>query len=384
MTTHSINSLRKAYKEKKLTLFLGAGVSMGSKLPSWEKLVLLMYFNKISEEQMHGWRPFSNYLYAIAEWHLKNSSEPLEVTARKLRKHYTDSEQNLFIKDLYSMLYGTFFEIGYPEVQISKNFLRNNNTTLDAIAKLCEAPGKGVNAVVTYNYDSLVEIALEALGPQIIFRQIKENEKLKAEKLPIFHVHGYVPLDDYKNGSKSEEIVFTEDQYHIIAEDHYSWSNLVQLQLLSNTTGLMVGLSLTDRNVRRLLDAVQHSPINSTNYALLQKPDTKRPDDEVLDQIHQKAKEYLIDFEKSGLKTNIHQDGILFLRPGYKSAYPSIKSSRSAEKGPQYRAEISGIIEQVNLINQDQQEFVLKQLGITPIWYDHHSEIPDIINEIIE
>jgi hypothetical protein len=372
--------LRRAFKEKKLTLFLGAGVSMGSKLPSWDKLVLLMYFNKISQEKMEGWRPYSNYLYAIAEWHLKNSTEPLEVTARKLRKHYKDSDQNLFIEDLYSTLYGNFMVNGFPDPQIDKDFLRKNNATLKALAKLCESSKKGVSAVLSYNYDSLFEMVLGNLSHQTIFKPVKPEP----EKLPIYHVHGYVPLNPEQDGSQSEDIVFTEDQYHRIAENPYSWSNLVQLQLLSNTTGLMVGLSLSDRNMRRLLDAVQHSPINSLNYALLQEPDNSPPDDNILDQIHQKAKDYLREFEESGIKRDTPYDGIMFPHPGYKSEYPNIKSSRSGEKGPRYRVEIAGIIEQVKLIDKDQQEYVLKQMGIIPIWYKKHTEIPGIINRIFE
>lgn len=380
MSTNPVNMLRQAFIEKKLTLFLGAGVSMDSKLPSWEKLVLLMYFNKISQEKMGGWRPFSNYLYAIAEWHLKNSTEPLEVTARKLRKHYSEDEQDKFIEDLYAMLYGNFLVNGYPDPQINKNYLLRNNTTLNALARLCESPKRGVNAVVTYNYDSLLEIALENFGHQIIYQQ---SEKLVPGKLAIYHVHGYVPFHDYKEGSRGEEIVFTEDQYHEVAENPYSWSNLVQLQLLSNTTGLMVGLSLSDRNIRRLLDGVRHSPINSPNYALLQEPDKTPPKDEVLDEIHEKAKEYLREFEESGIKRDIPYEGIMFQRPGRKTAYPSVKSSRSGEKGPRYRAEIAGIIEQVKLIDRSQQEYVLKQLGIIPVWYKKHSDITEIINEIV-
>lgn len=92
----SLAILKKAFNEKNLTLYLGAGVSIGSNLPSWEKLVLAMYFAKISEQEMQGWRPYPNYLLAIAEWHLRDCAEPLEITARKLLKYYGNGKKSRY------------------------------------------------------------------------------------------------------------------------------------------------------------------------------------------------------------------------------------------------------------------------------------------------
>ncbi len=371
--------LRKAFRSHNLTLYLGAGVSIGSKLPSWEKLVLAIYFNKIGQESMNGWRPFSNYLYAIAEWYLANSTEPLEIIARKLRKHYEAGIGNAFLDDLYSTLYGGFLIDEQPSSNINKDFLRSDNTTLDAIADLCEATRKGIRAVITYNYDSLLEMALN-IPCQSVF-----DLTLTDSRLAIYHVHGYVPLDRAVAHSKENEIVFTEDQYHRVAENPYSWSNLVQLQLMSSSVGLMIGLSLSDRNMRRLLDAIKNSPIHSVNFALLKEPDMSPPDERVLDEIHQKAIYYLNQFERSGIKSEQRSyDGIFFPQPGVKQDfYHGIKSSRAGIKGfNRYQSDIAGIIEQVKLIDKTQQEYVLRQLGITPIWFKEFSEIPKIMSEI--
>jgi hypothetical protein len=383
----SINRLRDAFRKKNLTLYLGAGVSIGSKLPSWEKLVLAMYFNKISQERMGGWRPFSNYLYAIAEWHLANSPEPLEITARKLKKYYKSDLMNLFKDDLYSTLYGGFLTNGHPDPIIQSGYLRENNSTLDSVARLCKSSNGGVKAVITYNYDSLLEIALhDSYLP--VFRSVSLDPNL----LPIYHVHGFVPLDKSIESSKGEDIIFTEDQYHEVAENPYSWSNLVQLQLMSNSVGLMIGLSLSDTNMRRLLDAVRNSPIQSVNFALLQEPDTSPPNEKEIDEIHKSAINYLEDFQRSGIKEQSEYNGILFPRPGAKSDYPrqlrvgmktAKKMSRGGKKLKRYQYEILGIIREVKRIDREQQEDVLEQLGITPIWFKEFSEIPIIISKII-
>jgi hypothetical protein len=338
-----------------------------------------MYVNKISELTMDGWRPYSNYLYAIAEWQFNNSEEPLEITARKLRKHYEKDNQESFIADLYGTLYGSLLQQDRPSPSANKEALRQNNSTLDFVASLCEVQAKGVRAVVTYNYDSLLEMALGECPYQSVYSQTKLDEL----SLPIYHVHGYVPLHKNVEGSKGDDIIFTEDQYHLVAESPYFWSNLVQLQLMSNSVGLMIGLSLSDRNMRRLLDAVRKSPIHSNNFALLKEPDMQTPEGDVLEAIHKKAIGYFREFERSGTKSNQHIGGpILYPKPGVHTNYPSINTSRQGIKGPRYQYEIAQIIEQVQLIAKDQQEYVLNQLGITPIWFHEYSDIPLVLNEI--
>lgn len=374
----SIQILRDAFRDRNLTLYLGAGVSIGSKLPSWEKLVLAMYFSKISQERLGGWRPYSNYLYAIAEWQLANSTESLEVTARKLRRFYRSQVEVSFLEDLYLSLYGVFLADGRPRPEIDSRMLRWNNPTLEAVSKLCESNREGVQAVVTYNYDSLFEIALEDLAHHPVFN----SDTLIPGRLPIYHVHGYVPLDKAIPASRGDDIVFTEEQYHHVAENPYYWSNLVQLQLMSNSVGLMVGLSLSDRNMRRILDAIRNSPIQSTNFALLKEPDTSRPEEEVLDKIHHKAIDYLHDFENSGIKSDQENlESVLFPRPGVKSDSLVVRGGIKGE--PIYRSQIAGIIEQVKLVETELQEFVLGELGITPIWFQDYAQIPGIIEEII-
>ena len=378
-TDQAIEALRSAFRERNLTLYLGAGVSIGSKLPYRKKQVLAMYFSKISQERLGGWRPYSNYLYAIAEWQLAKSTESLEVTARKLRRFYRSQNEDSFLEDLYLSLYGVFLADGHPRPEIESRMLRGNNSTLEAVAKLCESNQEGVRAVVTYNYDSLLEVALEGLPHQSVFN----TGALNSGRLPIYHVHGYVPLDKQAPASSGDDIVFTEEQYHHVAENPYYWSSLVQLQLMSNSVGLMVGLSLSDRNMRRILDAIQNSPIQSTNFALLKEPDTNRPEEEVLDKIHHKAIEYLRDFENSGLKSERGDpESVLFQRPGLKSDSPMIRAGRKGE--PSYRSQIAGIIEQVKLVEKDLQEFVLGELGITPIWFENYTDIPGIVDEILK
>lgn len=378
-------TIKHALSGKNLTLYLGAGVSVGSGLLPWEKLVLAMYFSTISEKNMPGWRPFPNYLYAISEWLLKNNYEPLEITARKIRKYlvYDNGSEQKFFDKLYNTLYEGLlhdYDAEVDDYNLAESM--GKNTTLQSVKKLIESQDGAVGSVITYNYDNMLELSLENNTCQPVF----SNCTIDDSKLPVFHVHGYIPIDKQTKFSKPEDIIFTEDQYHRVARDPYHWSNLIQIKTMSNSVGLMIGLSLTDRNMRRLLDAVQNAPIKNNNFALLQRKSLETPGDEVLDKIHQNAKDYLNLFPGGAIKSEYDPEESVFRKGG------QVKSDREVTynkfmggvKGPRYRYEITRIIEHVKSLEEEQHTFVLKQLGITPIWFDEFEQIPIIINEIIK
>lgn len=351
----SIDILRYAYQNCNLTLYLGAGVSIESGLPSWDALILAMYFKVMDQQRLGMWRPFPNYLFAIAEWQLQHLQEPLEISARKIRSYFKN-DQRTFLSLLRETLYEGFRQRKEGQLLIpSSSYLRQGNPTLKGVAELCDSRSKtGVKSVVTYNYDSLLEHTLD----QTLHRPIWNAGKSASERqLPIYHVHGYVPLEN-NEGSSPEEIVFTEDQYNRVASDPYSWSNLVQIHCMSSTVGLMIGLSLSDRNMRRLLDAIRNAPIKTTHFALLKRLQWRAPSSEELDRIHAKAQEYYDRFARSGIK---HAPG---------------------RKGLNWRDEISGILQEVQNRASEQQTRVLNELGIEPIWFDEYSDIPEKLREI--
>ncbi len=89
-------------------------------------------------------------------------------------------------------------------------------------------------------------------------------------ELPVYHVHGYLP----RKGriKKDTDVVFSEDAYHSQFIDPFSWSNLTQLNKLSQNTCLFLGLSLTDPNLRRLLDvAHRKNPSRKLNHYIIKK-----------------------------------------------------------------------------------------------------------------
>ena len=349
-----VEILRSAYCEKKLTLYLGAGVSVGNGLPPWEQLVLAMYYSTLSGPDIGaGLRPFPNYLFAIAEWHLQRRHEPLDISARKIRSRFHSATD--FLKELKETLYAGFSIPDSGRFQIPDTYsILEANSTLRAVTDLCENhnDSRALHAIVTYNYDNLLEFALEGRGIRVQPIWKAKAPAVHDGVLPVYHVHGYVPIEG--SGSSGDELVFTEEQYHLAAHDAYSWSNLVQIQCMSSSTGLMIGLSLSDRNMRRLLDAIRKTPLRSNNYALMLKPRHQVIGENDVREIDENARKYFERFVRSGIKS----DDRVF-------------------------KEIRAIVKQVEDIDQKAHESILRELGVWPLWYDDHQQIPELIARIL-
>lgn len=367
LTSDARKKLREAFKDQQLSLYLGAGVSVASGLPTWDKLVLSVYFAAISEAKLGQWRPYPNYLYAIAEWYLREAKEPLEVTARKLRQLYLEGEDGdaEFVSAVRDGIYRiedvTLRDSGEPEIF--------GNATLQAVANLCSAKAGhryGVRSVVTYNYDDLLERSLRGKRPAV---PVYSRATPKAKKLPIFHVHGFIPFPRV-GGPQPSGVVFTEEEYNAAASDPYSWSNLVQLREMSSSVGLMVGLSLADRNIRRLLDALALSPVRARIYAVLKRPDKHVPGPEQVDGIDKAARELLDQFQSVGIKSRAMS--------GEEMGY----ERQAVKSESRYQREIRGILAAVEDLAEEQETRVMQKLGITPIWYDDHADIPSILEDI--
>ncbi len=81
--------------------------------------------------------------------------------------------------------------------------------------------------------------------------------------------------------------MFSEDSYHSQFIEPFSWSNLIQLNKLNQNTCLLIGLSLTDPNLRRLLDVSsrKNSEKKINHYIIKKVPTTYRGDTEIIDRL---------------------------------------------------------------------------------------------------
>jgi len=247
--------------------------------------------------------------------------------------------------------YGTDIT-GLPEM------LLYQNATLSAIVDCCikSTPNSsGVRSIITHNYDNLVELGLEKFPDkkqnfQIIY---KREQNLQQNKIPIYHVHGYIPYQD--NNINYDDIIFSEDQYNRAFQDPFFWGNVVQVNQMTSGVGLMIGQSLSDRNTRRILDSIRNQPLPNNNYILMRKPQFKQignPSPE-LDTIREKAEKYLEKFPRGRMKMPDKEPG-----------------------------QIQHILQKIYEYEDLEFEKGFETLGLKLITFDDFSDIPLVLQQI--
>lgn len=284
------------FSEGHNTFFFGAGLGPGVKMPTWNELLNdLLNKAKKSSHSAIGSVDYSD---------IDNScNHSALIIGRYIESGFSDMKE--FTEQMKASLY--------------KNNPKPTSELYKAIVKAIKT--QKVDQVITFNYDDLVETAL--IGENIPVHSIFDRSHYSGSDFPVYHVHGMIP--------QTREIestpVLSEKEYHTLYKESFHWSNVVQLQALSNTTCFFVGLSMNDPNLRRLLDISQ--------YGIDRDSATDRP-------CH-----YAI-LERKPLK----------------------KDAPNHAKDAEHFA---------------MQERMMADLGINIIWYDHgkYDDIPKILEEII-
>ena len=173
---------------------------------------------------------------------------------------------------------------------------------LKELAQLC-VPNRGkigIQAIVNYNFDDLVE----------------KNLKRLRVKYHSIYAEGMIPNNDE---------VFSEEGYHKLLLEPYNWANISQLNYLINNCCVFIGLSMTDPNLRRLLEVAAQ----------------KQRDGE------QSCKHYAI-MKKQKIDGSNDSEGLANFEN----------------------------------VNASLQESLYEELGVNIIWIDEFSEIPEILKMI--
>lgn len=243
---------RKRFKQGNISLFLGSGVGRSVGLPDWDGLIREMVgecnTNIVANEA---------YDYDLLA---SDSDRSSIVMARYLKNSLGDKTED-YVPVLKRALY--------------KNYPSNNQrgalTLVDAVKLLAVHPS--VRRVITYNYDDLLE---QAIGDERPYSPIDGRNRPSPGALPIYHIHGFVPQED--DSSYEKNVVFSEDDYHLLYKESFHWSNTEQIHALRNSTCFFIGLSLKDPNLRRLLDIANDVGTGDPpHFAFLEKGEYKQP-----------------------------------------------------------------------------------------------------------
>lgn len=250
-----ISALKREYQKEELALFLGAGVSKDAGIPQWNELINALLSRMIASRiKDKDSKLLSKRLNAIIDLAHKNQENSPITQMRYIKGAFSPDEYNKLVH----------------EVLYSKN-PKPNTELLKAIATICTPQRNhiGVQGIITYNFDDLLERCLDS-------QKIKTNilaceEDISApDKLSVFHVHGFMPEKSDEN-TLNTELIFSEEDYHKVYRDAYCWSNLTQLNYLREHTCLFIGCSLTDPNLRRLLDVAKRNNEKPRHFAFLRR-----------------------------------------------------------------------------------------------------------------
>ncbi|MFN7252944.1 MAG: SIR2 family protein [Anaerobacillus sp.] len=320
-----LEEIRDFFRRDQLSLFIGSGVSTSAGFPGWG--ALLDKLNASLIRHMCS-KNFGGKLFE------KKIDEREKKSLTELLKHLNDDSPITNAYFLESALNSpAAFSKRIREALYGKRQRKYTSETLVWLAKLCNHRGKyRIRSVVTFNFDDLLEQHLRDIpvDHKPVFR---ENDEINPNELPVFHVHGYLPQNDSSyDDLKDNLIVFSEQAYHTIYTDSYSWSNIIQLYVLKENVCLFIGLSMKDPNMRRILDiSARRNANNIKHFALMQRID--------MDEIEER------DLNK------------LNLSPGLTECFmEDFHSTR---------------------------EKAFEKLGIRIVWYEDHAEIPGILKKIV-
>lgn len=341
-----IEALRQRYIHEGLVLFLGAGVSMEYGVPSWNNLLSRLFFAVIRNIKYHD--------------AVDISKEELGVMSKALQT----------INDKSPLYQARYIDVGLGkkfQEEVTKNLYKDRKTslrkkkkeqnlkspeTLPAIVELCRRTdhAQGVQSVVTYNFDDLLEAEMIAMA-----RAELEADDRPAGKIPtpisvyhedglrnkdglqILHVHGFLPQDiNAYPGALDSFLVFSERNYHQLMEDPNHWANMEQLKYFRRQVCLFIGLSATDPNQRRILELAAKSNQGGSLFAIM-----KRDKNDVFEEAY---KEGGIELDAPGSAANI---------------------------------------ELMNQIHHELAAKTFKELGINIIWVQEYDDIPGILKRVV-
>ena len=247
-----LSVLQNAFTRGELCLFVGAGVSADAGMPQWTKLL-----NELLSDMFGGRGPGSDLSPEERDRLATLFQERLALSSLITGQYLKTALGNDFGQKVRNALYD-----GTP---ISSH-------QVEAVVELCRPRRMGsfLKSIVTFNFDDLLERNLAK--HEIRYHSIHaEGQRCPPDCIPIYHVHGFLPSGD-EELKQDHGLVFSEDAYHTQFMDAYSWSNLTQLGELTQSTCLLVGLSLTDPNLRRLLDvAMRKNPDGALNHYIIRR-----------------------------------------------------------------------------------------------------------------
>jgi hypothetical protein len=342
--------LRWAWSHRRLVLFLGAGVSLEWGIPGWKNLVLELLFEQTAEaRRLRGLWP--HYRRALAEWVTDYFDYDPVILARMVKTDLRqravragdDGAEQRFLADVRQHLYAGYEKVR-PRLQPSA---RRGGTTLGAVADLVgrSSGTRGVAAVVTFNFDDLLERELTAR--RIPHYTVASGVRTHAQGMPVVHPHGFLPHD---GPLPADGIVFTEDDYHRLTDSMFHWALTTIVSYLRQYTVLFLGLSMSDPNLRRLLDASRYRGERPAHWQVQKRHQVR-------------------DRERTQVVANVDERA---------RRHGRILGDQELKDKTQILEAIDAMLRQADSYDRE----LFETMGVKTIWLEDYPDIPALLREV--
>jgi hypothetical protein len=308
----NIQSARDAYIRRGLVLYLGAGVSCSVGLPTWWSLIQSLTVSMMTEqvdEALNALRKLTPERIAQTKLRIHEevqdgagADKSILILARSIKNHFGAR----LPYEVAQAIYRPLFQSSGQVVDILTHGAHQSLETyapivqsrlFKAIVSLARAQRdvRGVQAIVNLNYDDLIEEWMREPGGIRCDTLLSGQQPSRDASLACYHIHGVLPFrrihelkveDAVEPEARAAALarirpvvgnfVFSEDEYHTEYSDPYRWSNMTMINQLGRFSGLFVGLSLQDPNLRRLIDVTHRQYPDIANYAILTRKTPRR------------------------------------------------------------------------------------------------------------
>lgn len=242
------------YRERGIVLALGAGVSLGCRIPMWEELLERIGSRCLGHDGRKQVRD------------LIESGMTLPAVAGVLEARAPEGAR--FLDLLREALYRDFpfkSAVSDKEHRGLVEYVQKSNATMRSVAALCASSGpvgagfamnERIHAIVNFNVDSVLRSYVRSRYGEYLLRTIEHaTKRQRLGRIPVYHMHGFLRFDARDGGADEREVpcVLTEGAYFDFFNRPHSVFNYTFLYLLREYNCLFVGLSMNDENIRRLL-----------------------------------------------------------------------------------------------------------------------------------
>lgn len=238
--------IARAVRESEVAPLVGAGLSMRSGLPAWGALVdrLILAWKEWDDSYCAREAAEDNYVRLVR----RTFSDSELAIVSYLRGRIEEREEDLdsFGQFLWSAL--------YSDATGQRAFTPEPNHLHQHLVQMFSGYPR---RVWTTNYDDLLEEAARLNG--IEAKPIDPDRRQTADKLLVAHLHGFLAPLGRQSGHRSPDhatVVLAEDDYHAIASSVADWTNLGLYRLFEEHRVLILGMSLGDPNLRRVLSTL--------------------------------------------------------------------------------------------------------------------------------